>query len=238
MSVAIEVSITKDEATPAIERVRLGLQPQRLGAIIGRSATNTIREHLFGLNQSRPNALGGNRTNYYASAARATHFTCMGDVVIVSVSWIGMAQRYFGGVIRPGKGISSFSGKPTKFLARPARAEAYGKLPGEFNDLVMLWGRNGPYALARAVSTAISYRKTHTLDMKAAGSSAITRAVGRGTQGGEVMFWLKRIVIQEPDETVLPYPELIDTRIARDVDSYVKRLWERAQAEPMDGGTS
>ena len=64
MSIAIE--ITKDEVRPVLRALSRGLQPDRLFPIIGRSGEDTIREHRFGLNQTRPNALGGQRTNFYA----------------------------------------------------------------------------------------------------------------------------------------------------------------------------
>lgn len=215
MPLGIEIRIPRDDATPALARVRAGLQPEALRAIVGRSAVNTVRAHLFGVNQSRPNRLGGPRTNFYTQAARATSFRIVGDAVVVSIASVGIAQRYFGGTIRP---------VTKKFLTIPARAEAYGKRAGEFQDLEVLVGRNGPYALARRSASLISIGRRG-----ADGRRAIGR---RGSQGGEILFWLVKEVTQKPDPTVLPYNEQIEAAAQRDLTAYVNRLAERS------GGTN
>ena len=114
---SFSIIIARDEIGPAARRLQIGLQPDRLFPIVGRSGVNTIREHLFGLNQTRPNAMGGARTNFYASAARGTHFDAVADGVKISINQVGMAQRYFGGVI---------TAKKVKLLTIPACPEAYG----------------------------------------------------------------------------------------------------------------
>lgn len=226
MSVAIKIEI-KDDITPSARMVQRGLQPDRLFPIIGRSATNTIREHLFGLNQIRPNALGGPRTNFYASAARSTHFDVVPGGVQISINHIGIAQRYFGGKISAGQSTSSASGKPTKYLTIPARAEAYGKRASEFPDLIVL-RRGGhehgePFALARAVQDAVSFRRS---------KDGRYKLLKGGERGGEILFWLKKEIDQEGDKTVLPYDDLISSRLDRDVGSYVDQLVQRAGGTP------
>jgi len=138
MSIAISIDVN-DTGTPIVRAVSRAMQLEAIGPIIGRSANNTIREHLFGLNQSRPNALGGRRTQYYAQAARGTQFQFSGDTVIVSINQIGIAQRYYGGTIKP---------KTSKYLTIPVHPAAYGHRAREF-DLELVFGRGGqPYALA------------------------------------------------------------------------------------------
>ncbi len=206
--VGIQIVTIRDEARPALARLRRGIQHERLFPIIGRSATNTIREHLFGLNATRPNWLGGTRTNFYAGAARSTQFQIVGDAVVVSINHVGIAQRYFGGTIRP---------KVAKFLTIPVHPRAYGKRAREF-DLELVFGRDGiPYALATKANLVTIIRQTK--------KGTVTRKLGG--RRGEIMYRLVKQVTQKPDPTVLPHTELIETRVQRDIESYINRLIER-----------
>lgn len=208
----ITLDFSRDGASPALAAVRTFLSPSRLNQLVGRSATNVYRQHLFGLNNTRPNALGGQRTNFYAQAARATHFDVAGDIgVIISINQVGIAQRFFGGTIKP---------KTAKFLTIPARAEAHGKRAGEFNDLIVLFGKNGPYALARAVSTAISVGRR--------GADGTRRVASRGQQGGEIMFWLVKEATQAADPTVLPDKATVFEQVNADLRKQLELEISRA----------
>lgn len=142
--IGIRIAVT-DTATPALRRLHAGLQPARLAPIIGRSARNAAREHLFG-KDAAGNRLGGRRTHYYGTAARGTNFTTEGDTVVVSIPQLGIRQRYYGGTIKP---------KTAKYLTIPVHPAAYGKRAREFSDLRVLFGRGGPYALARKDGTVL-----------------------------------------------------------------------------------
>lgn len=204
MSIAIGIDV-KDTGTPILRSVSRAIRPEALGPIIGRSANNTIREHLFGLNQSRPNALGGRRTQYYAQAARSTQFQIEGDTVVVSTNQIGIAQRYYGGTIKP---------KTAKFLTIPVHPAAYGKRAREF-DLELVFGHGGqPIALATKASGSVS-----TLDSRG--------RIRKGHGFGEIYFRLAKSITQQADPTVLPYDELVESRIDKDVASFLDRAAQR-----------
>lgn len=204
MSYAINIKV-QDGGTPYLRAVARAADPKTLKPIVGRSATNTIREHLFGMNQSRPNQLGGPRTQFYAQAARSTQFTDVDGGVVISINQVGIAQRYYGGVIRP---------KNAKYLTIPASPLAHGKRAREFAGLVVLYSifTKQPYALAIG---AVAYQ-----DGK--------RVKNLSKRAGEIVFWLKKSVNQEPDPTVLPYDELIYARVERDVNQVIDRAIERA----------
>lgn len=137
--VSLRLNIT-DTATPALRRLEAGIQPARLAPIIGRSARNAIRTHLFA-RDGQGNRLGGRRTHYYGTAGRATNFTLEGDTVVVSIPQIGIRQRYYGGTIKP---------KTAKYLTIPVHPAAHGKRAREFSDLEVVFGQGGrPIALAR-----------------------------------------------------------------------------------------
>lgn len=134
----IDVSGSGLDVSSRVARV---LEPARINPVIGRAATNVVREHLFAKNRTSPNQLGGRRTNYYLQAGRNTSFKIAGDHVIVSVNQVGMRLRFYGGTVRP---------KTAKFLAIPVAPEAHGKRPREFGDLEIVFGRGGkPIGLAR-----------------------------------------------------------------------------------------
>lgn len=145
---AYEVILDAKAADAGIKKVLGKFGKKEIGQVIGAHVANLVQAHLMRYNKEHPNALGGPRTNYYAKAAKSTHWQTTGDGVKVSVPHVGIGLLYYGGTVRPGKGISSKTGKPTRRLTIPAIAAAHGKSAAEFNDLVPLYGKKGPYALA------------------------------------------------------------------------------------------
>ena len=92
MSLAFRLSLT-DQVSPTGRALAGALAPKQLFPVIGRSAVGTFRKHLFEVNRTRPNALGGTRTGFYASAARGTSFETTGDGVTLTVASVGIRQR-------------------------------------------------------------------------------------------------------------------------------------------------
>jgi len=223
MSLALNIS-TSGHGPRVVRAISRAVAPERIKPVVGRSAVNTIRTHLFGVNASRPNALGGTRTNFYASAARGTSFTVVDDGVVVSISNVGIRQRILGGTIRP---------RTAKFLTIPATAEAHGKRASEFDDLVVVFGAGGqPIALAHAL---FRRSRTQLSALPARLRIGTTRTVG---QHGGIVFWLKRSVTQQGDPTVLPYPEQIYSNARSDVAAFVQRAADRANQGGGQEGSS
>jgi len=175
------------------------INPDDVARVGGRAVRNLISDHLFKLD-SRANKMGGKRTHFFANAAKSvTNPAVSGGKATVAIMQIGLAQRYFGGTIRAGAGTSSFSGGPTKYLAIPARAEAYGRAPSEFSDLHFQPTRRGG-ALVQNIS-------------KEKG----------GTVASLVMFWLVPSVEQAPDPSVLPTEEQIQDTATSAMGRYLAR---------------
>ena len=83
-----------------------------------------------------------------------------------------------------------------KYLALPARSEAYGMRPREFGDkLMMFWGKAGPAGLALKVATT----RTKTTKKGAKGSTYY--------RPGLVEYWFSETVTQPQDRTLLPSEE-------------------------------
>lgn len=220
MSIAIQLDVR--DALSRINGIERGLDAPRLQPIVGRSAVNVYRAHLFALNQERPNRLGGPRTNFYAQAARGTSWRQLGDAVVVSIASVGIRQRYYGGTIKP---------KVRRYLTIPAVAEAYGKRASEFPELKFALvpdprsGRLRP-ALVRKDASEVTLIDTRTVR----GRTKVFKREGQG----RVLFWLVRQVQQQPDPSVLPSQEAVQGQVSRDLNDYVTRLIERAGGTPQN----
>jgi hypothetical protein len=200
-----------------VKAISRALEPKSLNPPIGRAVVNVFKRHLFGLDRSRANVLGGERTHFYADAARGTHFDVLPDGVLVSVSQVGFRQRVLGGTITP---------KKAKFLTIPARAESYGKRASEFNDLEIVFGRGGqPVALARRRQTSL--RVTGAATAAVLGVSRVAR--GEET-GGEILFWLRKSVTQRPDPSAAPQPIDIYAAAFIAADQHIENAVKRARS--------
>jgi hypothetical protein len=224
MSIALE--ITTEETSPSFEEMTARIAPRQLLNVMGRAAANLVRDHLVEHNQENPNKMGGERTNYYTGAARATHFDLVGDGAVISINQVGMSLHYYGGTVVPGAKTSAFTGKPTQYLTIPARAEAHGHRASEFPDLIVLWGKNGPYALARAISQQVDFVNHKA---KKAGEFIAKYTQAGAIQGGEVMFWLVKSATISPDPTVIPSEEEFSEAINSAVSECMSLLSSRAQ---------
>jgi hypothetical protein len=212
MSLAISIT---DNATPWLDYLGKHLSEPGLQHVVGGEVTRLLLDHLTALDADRPNALGGQRTHFYANAGKATSYAVQENGVTVSVNQTGIAQRYFGGTIEPVN---------AKYLTIPARAEAHGRRAGEFNNLEVLFGRNGPYALAERQATSFSIRSR--FDKSGNRQSAIKN---RKSVGGGIFFWLVKSVTQEPDPTVLPdEPSILNAALTAARD-YAANLAATAQ---------
>jgi len=211
MSLGVQIDV-QDLASPAVRRMLVGLQPAQINPIVGRSAQQSYKTHLFGVDQSRANKLGGRRTHFFASAARGTSFKVVGDEVVVSIASVGIRQRYYGGTIKPKK----------KYLTIPAIPEAHGKRASEFTGLSFAFaedptsGRTRP-ALVQGARSLIRTRRT----------ARGVRVFAAGEQAQRVVFWLVKSVTQQPDPSILPYDEQVQAKVLQDLAAYAQLLIAR-----------
>ena len=122
------------------------------------------------------------RTNFYSKAAKSTTTETSPTEVKVGVTAIGIRQRYFGGYIRP---------KNKQWIAIPAQQQAIAQRPEEFTNLSFVLFRPDLAGLVR--KTGAKGRE----------------GIGTKKQAGEVFWWLKKEVYQQPDDTVLPPNTLV-----------------------------
>jgi hypothetical protein len=188
-----------DRATPAVDQLSDLVQGPRIANRYTGAVARLIVANFRMLDTERANSMGGKRTHFYANAAKGTNWRNDDSTGTITIHAAGIAQRLFGGTIKPVKG---------KFLAIPARAEAYGKSPREFDDLEPHFGEHGG-ALVQRQSQRLSFVKENRRYER--GGRGFTRAKAGATEGGGVFFWLVKSVTQLPDFTVLPTPEDMHT---------------------------
>jgi len=129
---SLTIQILKDEATPAVQRLARTLASPEIRDVIGRAGRNVVKAHLEKLDRSRHRAHVAH--HFYGRAARATSYRVTGQGAVVAIAQEGIAQRYYGGTIRP---------RRRRMLAIPARPEAEGKTPREFPDLFPVRKKTG-----------------------------------------------------------------------------------------------
>jgi hypothetical protein len=189
---------------------QIGKEPEV--ALVGaRGAANLTRQHLFNLDERSP------RTHFYSRAAKSIEEpVAEGQGASFTIYKVGLAQRYFGGTIAAGKGTSSFSGGPTKYLA-VGTDEAEGKTPWEVSqeqDIAFVPRKGDKAMLVQGMRTTVTRGPNK--------GQTVTRAV----PGGRVLFWLVTEVTQEADPTVLPADEDLSEAARYHMDNYLSRLLE------------
>lgn len=192
----ISIQITRDTATPLMDRIKSEATQAGLSLVMGRAVGNLWRDWLYDLNAERHK----HGRNYYAQAADSVTVTATPDGVKITASQIGFRQRRYGGEIRPKGG--------RKYLTIPATPEAYGRRAGEFGDLdfAFVMDENGAIrpALVRRASTLLKYSRRKRKD----GSVSINVRAGEEIER-KVYYWLVKKVTQQPDPSVLPPDSLI-----------------------------
>lgn len=198
----MNISVTiRDQASPALLAQLRGVQSGDFLKVGARGVANLCRAHFDQLDQSRANELGGRRTHFWRQVKKSVQNpTVAGNTATVSINHVGIRQRLQGGVIRPGKSINPKTGKQTRFLAIPLRAEAYGMRPAERDDLELVPTKEGGLDFARG---GLLVQSRQTLLKKVRRKDGV-RMRAAGEVGGLAMFALVMQVYQSPDPSVLP----------------------------------
>lgn len=188
-----DISI-QDYATPRLQRLIDGLRnPRPLYQMAGARVQECVRDYLIVLAGSRHDtaeSLGAQPSGHLGKAAekvaRPSALHPIPDGISLSLNHPGMSRAFKDVTIRPGP--------DKKYLTIPAVAEAYNKRAYRFDNLEVLFGKNGPYALAERPQTKVRWRKSKGRTYAAAGEQ----------RGGRIFYWLVKSAFQEQDRTLLP----------------------------------
>ncbi|MEI6166015.1 MAG: hypothetical protein WCS52_02365 [bacterium] len=178
--------------------------------VAGGAVSRLLKDHLGGLDSSRPNKIGGKRTHYYADAARNVSYEVSGDGAEVKVHQIGIALHYYGGVIKPTGG--------RKYLTIPVDPEAYGRRAGEFNNLEIAWGltkggKPRPIGLVKKNDWAYKTKKNR--------KSGANEVVSASYEGGKWMFALVLSATIPEDKSILPEDDTIQAAAMSSITDYI-----------------
>jgi len=208
ISLSVQV---RDTASPALREALANLtHRQPLLAALGRGLEADLRAH-FAAKDARGNRRGWPRQHFWARIRNATVFTgATNDAATVSIADPAIHAHYYGGTIRP---------KEAKFLAIPARAEAYGIRPssGLIPGLRFVPTRAGGMLVQRDF-TALRIVKDSRK-----GREGQLRAKSLGEQGGGVFYWLKRFVTVPKDPDALPRPSVLQEKLMARAAEWLRR---------------
>ena len=139
-------TLAKDDLSPALAVMRAQARnPRGLMAAAARAVTNLFKKHLRLLQRTRPNKLGGQRTNFWNQLASSVNAPTITDTTaVISISDPRAAHKHLGGTV---------TAKRSKFLTIPIAPEAHGRrasvLEGELGiKLFLLKGANNPMLAA------------------------------------------------------------------------------------------
>jgi len=205
--IAYNVEI-KDPVTPALRQfVKDGKARGWVGAMES-GVRRLFIDHFDELERTRPNQWGAPRTHFWAAVSNSVNTSRLANGFLLNISHPHFRQRLQGGTIRAGRNASWATGRPTKYLTIPARAEAYGKTSYEFKgELSLVFRRVGGQvrAVALAMNPRSRYSGVHYITAyNAKGKKVRRRQRTKITEGPLVYYWLVESVTQEPDPSVMP----------------------------------
>lgn len=205
MSFTVDI---QDEASPLIDAAGRAISDRSAAA---RAAANgalpVVQKNFTGLASSNVNPFGA-RGGFWNRMLSGTRVGVEGDAGFIAMPR-EVALRFFGGTVKPQK---------SKYLALPARKEAYGKSPRQMNDLRFIPFRSGARALVQNDQTKLKFGRK-----RKDGSRRVTGE----TIGGGVMYWLVESVTIRPNRAVLPTDAEMSAGAMRGVHVYVDTMIAR-----------
>ena len=198
MSIAVNISVEKDTATPWLKDLAGRCTSHRIAAEVGPRCTRLVQRNFRSLGT---NKRGWASTQFYGRAAEATNWQEGFGFLNVVINQIGVRQRLMGGDIKP---VNAGA------LTIPAVEEAYGKRAREFEGLKFAFaldperGTMRP-ALVAMRSTGSEVEQVTIKSGKKKGQTRMKEVAQ--TFGLQAIFWLSKGVHQEADPGVLPSDE-------------------------------
>jgi hypothetical protein len=153
----------------------------KLKEIASLAAVEAWQNHLDQHYVGKPNKLGGAATGYWSDVRNKIFGRPNATGAQVTARGPGLSMKYDGGTVRPGKGTSSFTGRPTQYLAIPVSPLSHGKRPGDFGKSLFLVQLHGPAAAA-----------------------GLVRRQGRSNKRGQLLFILTKQAKIKADRNITP----------------------------------
>jgi hypothetical protein len=208
MSATLEIKSESIDATMRdLDNLGGAISGDDVKAVMGRAVRGVVVSHFIQIasdsaHHETAGSLGATRTGVYQQAAQGTSQPEVSrEGVSISIHQVAIAQRFFGGTIEPVN---------AKFLAIPARSEAYGKRPNQFDNLRVIIFKSGAGALVSKEPPSGTRRN---------------RIAGSAREPGLIFYWLVKQAIQEADHTVLPTEEEMLNAAVESAQEYIGKQW-------------
>lgn len=145
----IKLHVDSDQLTSTIHGLlAVARRPRAILQAAARSIRRDLQRH-FRVREQTPNAMGGQRTHWWARVSRSTQIASVDDhQAVVSISEPGIALKVYGGTVRPVE---------KRALTIPIHPEAYGRRADTVESITgrKLWRfqpkKTGPAFLARSL---------------------------------------------------------------------------------------
>ena len=205
LTLKIDTENHTEEQIKFLQRVeRVPAARQELNQYIADAATALTRRQ-FAANASRGNRHGWHSTGFWQRMAGGTVAIAEEDAALVRMPR-EVAQRRFGGMLTPQGG--------KKFLAIPAREEAYGITARDFPGLRFIPTGPDSAMLVQAAQSPLRYRKNKDGEKKAVQTKEV---------GGGVFYFLVKSATQAADESVLPTDEEYLAAARAGANAYIRK---------------
>lgn len=215
---AVSIQID-DTATPAVHGIEGERGGRKMLQAVRVAATEAVREN-FAKKEAGPHpsaeALDATPTRLYRDFADATTGSIDGSNVTVTVADVRAAQRFYGGTIVA----------RDRKLTIPAIAAAYGKRASEISTpLVFGFGLDSQSGAVRPALVARQDFQRTVARGKNRGEVRTAREGQQATTGkGTVFFWLVPRVEQDPDPSVLPTDDELNTAINTALEGWAEAM--------------
>lgn len=192
----ITIQVKDAAATATVEAMRLAVKDaQGMHGAIAVAVGKETRDHLTERYLPRDK----NGLDFWADVIRSITTTATAEQATVALNELGIALRYYGGDVTPGKSISSYTGKPTRALAIPS-----SKVPASGGRQIRP-GRAGLLAFIRkaaggeTVGFLVEGEKKTSTKGKNKGKPYIVPK-----PGGSLLYTLRTITRHKGDKDILP----------------------------------
>lgn len=217
MSLAFHIDLS-DSASPGLAKLRAGLaDTSALHDAIGLGVREATKEHLNTAGYvGRVNALGGKSTGYWKAVSEAITTEASEDSATVTLSYQGVALRYYGGEVKP---------VTRKALSVPVHKSAHGLNASEYPGtlaFIPATRQFGPFRSGGGQDT-VGYLVRGV-------ERTITRGKNKGKSrivpmpGGEMIYVLRRRTYHRPDPNIIPPTDAIIATAVEAGEAYLESL--------------
>jgi len=182
----LDVNLSDARLRETLDAVEAKLSPESCAKVAAEAGADVVRENFITLSRSRHRQ--GQRLNFYQQAADSVIREVSGGDALIRIPHTGVAQRYYGGVIKPSGRPSAVTGRPVERLAIGLTGSpGEGHVPADFPALFLVTKRG----VKRGDKSENAF---------------LARKTGGGVQR---LFVLVGEVRQDEDKSVLPKDDKI-----------------------------